>query len=212
MPSSFRATRCSAVVTSLCATASCAFATTTIYTNQSSFLAAVAPDSYTEAFTGGAGQAPSYFFQGAFQGGGNYSYMVDTAGGSNVYRDGTFISTFSYNNELRLIFFGGNSINAVGGNFFATNTFDQFVPGVSITLNLSDGTSTTFTPVSPNEYRGLISTAFIQSLVMAAPGPLAANTIDNLTVGVAAAVPEPRTYVLMVMGLAAVLVASCRKA
>lgn len=202
MSSSCSAVR-SAVVASLLASAVCSSsATTTIYTNQTAFLAALAPDSYTETFTGDAGQAPSYFFGGLTA----FSYSVTTDPGYNLYRNGNFISTFEYNRILR-VGFGGTFPNAIGGNFFATDTFDQFVPGVAITINLIDGTSTTFTPASANEYRGFISTSFIGSLVMTAPGLLSANTIDNFTVGIAAAVPEQSTYSLMLLGIAAVLFA-----
>jgi hypothetical protein len=53
-----------------------------------------------------------------------------------------------------------------------------------------------------------VSTVPIVSLVMAAPGASRYNSLDNLTI--ATAVPEPGTYLMMALGLAAIGVARVR--
>ena len=190
-----------ALAATLWAVASSASAVTTIYTTSASFLAQVAPGSYTNTFTGAVDAALSYSYSG-----GSFAYTVTAppAGfGDDVYLSGTFIGNLYANASLTVTFTSGN-VRAIGGNFYITNSSDAFV-AAPITINLSDGTTTTFSPGTAADYRGFVSTVSITSLVMLAPGASRYNTIDNLTVGTP--VPEPGSYALMALGLAAVLAA-----
>jgi len=86
-------------------------------------------------------------------------------------------------------------VTAVGGEFFITNV-DNFFLIAPVTITLSDGTITTYTPASRWEFRGFVSEGpIITSLILSAPGVGNYNTLDNLIVG--AAVPEPSSMLLL---------------
>ena len=92
----------------------------------------------------------------------------------------------------------------MGGNFYVSDVNDNF-QAVPITVTLSNGHSTTFTPTSDaDSYRGFTTAVPITSLVLGAPGANRFSNMDNLTVGGVAAVPEPGTYAMMALGLAAI--------
>ena len=172
------------------------FAATTTSTDSASFLAALAPGAYTNAFTAATfSSAASYSFSG-----GGFGYTVAASPGQ-TYLSGTFIGNFTANQVLTVTFTAG-APTAVGGEFFITDSLDNFV-SAPVTVTLSDGTTTTFTPTSEaNGFRGFTSTAAITSLTMAIPGAGNFNTIDNLVVGNVAAVPEAGTWLMMGLGLA----------
>ena len=176
------------------AAASAVSAQTTVYTSSASFLPNVLPGSYTETFANNAfsGDPTANFSGGAF------AYTVSAP--SALYGNTVFIGTNSPNEALTVTFTGA-PVTAVGGNFYATNQADAF-QAVSITLTLSNGHVTTFTPTSvADSYRGFTTAVPITSLVVGAPGDLLYGGLDNLTVG---AVPEPGTYAMMALGLAAI--------
>jgi len=181
-------------------------ATTTTYTTSASFLAQVAAGAYTETFTL-ASQPP--VGPVSFSGGG-YAYTVSAPG--NLYASGSFLGTNLPDEALTITFTSGN-VKAVGGNFYATNLSDAF-QSVAMTLTLSDGTTTTFTPTAvASSFRGYVSTTSITSLVISSPGVSLYAGIDNLVVGTAVAVvPEPAAWALMSLGLAGLLVARRRAA
>jgi len=190
MPSSLRILS-AAALTLLSASA---FATTTVYTSASTFLAAVAPGAYFQNFDGLDDPAPG---AAAFSGGG-FSYTAFAP--QDLYVGGGFLGTSQISEALTLTFTSGN-VTAIGGNFFISDYNDNF-QSVSVTLNLNDGTSVTWTPTTfADSYRAFTSDVAILSLTMSGPGPSLYASIDNLTVG-AAAVPEPGTWALMGLGLA----------
>jgi len=180
------------------------FAATTVYTSQPSFLSQLSAPAYTEGFTGLANPAPGPV---QFAGGG-FSYSASAP--SDIYLAGGFLGTSQIDEDLTIVFAGGN-VTAVGANFFATNFTDAF-QAVPITITLSDGTAQTFTPSSlAGSFRGFVSTAAITSLVISRPGASLYGGLDNLTVGTTP-VPEPASWALLALGGASLIVARRRRA
>jgi hypothetical protein len=177
---------------------------TVVYTTSASFLAHVAPGSYTNTFTGLPDPPPG---PAAFSGNG-FAYSASAPG--DIYLSGGFLGTSLPNVPLTINFTSGN-IFAIGANFYATNLSDVF-QAVLMSITLSDGTNVTFTPTSLSDsYRGFVSTIAITSLVLLGPGTSLYAGLDNLTVGRAAlAVPEPATWLLVGLGLVGLLVARRR--
>lgn len=177
-------------------------AQTTQYTTSATFLAAVVPGAYTETFAdSGFSGNPDAVFSG-----GSFSYLVSAPG--DLYGNGVFIGTNLDNTPLTITFTGA-PVTAVGGNFYATDVSDAF-QGVSVTLTLSNGFTTTFTPTSvSNSFRGFTTVLPIASLTLGAPGATRYVGMDNLTVG---AVPEPGTWLLMALGAGALLLRQSRRA
>ena len=180
------------------AASSPAFAATTVYTSSATFLANVSAGSYTETFTGGGGvfDSPLSFSSGAF----SYTVAAPTVA-LGVYRSGTILGN-TFEAEKLTITFTSGSPTAIGGNFYITNQSDAF-QAQPVTVTLSDGTTTTFTPTSATagSFAGFTSTSPIASLVISGPAALQFNSLDNFTVGVVTAVPESGTLALMALGL-----------
>lgn len=171
------------------------WAATTTYTDSASFLAAIAPGAFNNTFTGVEDSATSYSYSG-----GGFGYTVAAPG--DVYLSGSFIGNNTDNDTLTITFTTGN-VTALGGNFFITDIGNSFQAS-AVTLTLSDGTTTTFTPSDETTaFRGFVSTAAIVSLMMSAPGANLFNSLDNLTVGVAVPItlPEPGTWALVALAL-----------
>jgi hypothetical protein len=178
-----------------------AFAATTTYTSPAAFLAQVAPGAYTETFTLDPDSGPSFSFSG-----GAFAYTATASGETDVYLSGDFLGNFTSNQSMTLTFTAGLP-TAIGGEFFITDSADNFV-SAPVTVTLSDGTTSTFTPVGNQStgFRGFTSTVPITSLTMVIPGLSNFNTLDNLVVGkaVVVAVPEASTWLMMGLGLAGV--------
>ncbi|MDO9092927.1 MAG: PEP-CTERM sorting domain-containing protein [Rubrivivax sp.] len=190
-----------AVAVAVLAFSAFASAQTTVYTNLAAFQANLAPGSYTETFAdSGFSGDPSASFSG-----GGYGYTISAPGG--LYGNGTFLGT-NLPNEALTVSFTGAPVTALGGNFYATNFSDAF-QAVPVTLSLSDGTTTTFTPSSViGSFRGFTSAVAITSLTVGAPGASLYVGMDNFTVG--SVVPEPGTWLMMALGIGALVLRQSR--
>jgi hypothetical protein len=184
-------------------TVSSASAATVIsYTDAASFLGAV-QSSYLENFdssTAGQQSGPVSFSSGIYQ------YSVDVPNDSvffleNPSSPGDFeLSTSS--TDFSIVFTFGAGINAVGGNFFATDTPGNVTAGV-ITVTLNDGTTQILTDASATTFSGFVSAGTaISSLTVSTGGTGIYATVDNFYTGVAAA-PEPGSVLMILGGLSA---------
>jgi MYXO-CTERM domain-containing protein len=176
--------------------------TSTVYTDLASFMAQVAPGSYSENFaTVPTGAVASLNF-GPVNG---FAYTVGATGlGSNqLFNDPGIVSTDSALDSL-LITFTGAAVTAVGGNFWASDV-SFFPTGTDIVINLSDGTNVSYTSTGPTDFRGFVSDVAITSMTIDAPEGVgnAWATMDNLVVGTA--IPAPgAAAVLGLAGLAGI--------
>lgn len=189
-----------AATIALVASALPALAGVTTYTSSAQFLAALAPGAYTETFTLPPVVPPSAYSNGVF------GYTVSAPNG--LFTLGTDVGTNQENEALTIDFTSGN-VHAVGGNFYATDINPDF-QSVLMMITLSTGDTETWTPASlADSFRGFTSDALITSLVIGAPGQSLYATVDNLIVGT---VPEPQSWALAGVALAALFVRRRRDA
>lgn len=171
-------------------------AQSTIYTSSAAFFANV-QSSVTEDFTGDSG----YFQTGLIFNVGPFSFQVNAAGGDpgadTIYKDGSFIMNNFTQQALTFTSITGD-VTAIGGIFLLTDPDVNIISG-TMTITLSDLTTTTFTTsANGDDFRGFISPGpTITSIEFSAPSFGAFNTIDNLTLGFAASIPEPSTVALI---------------
>ncbi len=166
-----------------------------IYTNKGTFSQHIG-NGFTNTFTNQPSTPASSYASGGF------SYTISAPGG--LYSNGDFLGTNNANQNLTINFTGA-AVTAIGGNFYATNINDVF-QSVAMTILLSDGTSTTFTPNNANTFRGVTTNIAITSLVLSAAGANTFAGLDNFFVGVSdAVVPEPASIALLGLGLAGVV-------
>lgn len=191
-------------VVALLTMSAASFASTTVYTSETGFLAQLAPASYTETFTGLSDGPPGPRTFGS----GTFAFTAQASLG--LYVTGGFLGTSQIDDALTVNF--GAGVKAVGGNFFTVDLGDS-LQSVNVTLTLSDATTVSFTPTSfADSYRGFVSTLDITSVTVSAPGQSLYASLDNLTVGTIAAVPEPASWALMGLGVIGLLAARRRGA
>jgi len=179
-----------------------------VYNTQASFLASVSSPG-VDSFTGFSiiDATPSPLLRSA----GSYSYTATST--TSFYGGGSAANPWlSTNSATDVITFSGFSpgVNAIGGLFFGSDVNGAFASGtVMLTARDSLGaTSTqTITSATLSSFLGFQSTGTITSLAVSSVSPNSTvwPTVDNLTlaVGVAAPVPEPETWALMLGGLGA---------
>ncbi|NBV45931.1 MAG: PEP-CTERM sorting domain-containing protein [Planctomycetia bacterium] len=196
--------------------------TVTTYTSKSAFLSAL-PYSYDNqtASTLGLGNlgASKSFSNGTF------SYTASSPGGlygigqagsaqlsTNSSPDPMLFNGFA--NTINDPFIhGANGIQAFGGNFYLTNTSENFVSGtMSFTYRLVDEAfdrTLSLGVSSTNQFFGIVSPAGIASFRLDAVGTGSLyNTTNDVVVGV---VPEPSTLVMAGIGLVGACVAGRRR-
>ncbi|UVW26922.1 PEP-CTERM sorting domain-containing protein [Massilia sp. H6] len=102
-----------------------------------------------------------------------------------------------------------SGVVGLGGEFFGSNLLGQFTPGTTIILTALDGSSITWVlPESEiSSFVGFVSPSPLQSVVVGTFGEGYWPTANNLTL--AAAVPEPGAYGMMLAGLG--VVGWCRR-
>ena len=169
-----------------------------IYTDREGFLGALGAsgvDTYDDL-------APELYAPSLDRMAGAFNYTVSA--GQGLYGageggDGWLSTNFPYD---RLVFSNFSSaVHGLGGEFFGSNLIGQYTPGTTIILTALNGSSTTWVlPESEtSSFVGFVSSAPLQSVVVGTFGEGYWPTANNLTL--AAAVPEPGTYGMMLAGL-----------
>lgn len=177
----------------------------TVFTDESSFLFNLEPDSYLETFDA----SEDVFVLPAslpFSGSG-FSYTVTARNGAltlprNPMDDQDYWLSADPENDSSLVLeFTSGNISAVGGNFFSTGfspASDDTQLGLgNILLTLSDGTTRSLTNPTNTTFIGFTADpgSVFTSLIVSAPAGGASDslyaTLNNLRVGRAVPIPTP---------------------
>jgi len=180
----------------LCSTA--AQAEITVYTDRNAFLAAVGKpgvDTYDDL-------SVMLYNPSLDRMAGSYGYTVSASGG--LYGAGAPGDAWLSTNEPRkpIVFSGfASGVNALGGEFFGSDVAGSYVPNTSMLLTAKDGSTLTYTIMNSatDSFIGFVSTSALQSVTLGTDGGNYWPTVNNLTL--AAPVPEPGTYGMLLAGL-----------
>jgi hypothetical protein len=166
------------------------------FDERDAFMAAVAPDHETNAFTA----LRTGYVHGPLPFGSAYPYTVSAAptndiGDFYLFDGAGELSTVSASDTSTLtITFTGAPVTAIGGNIWGqmfqnlTSIEMNLQPPTTIRIELDDGTVETFTATSQQDFRGFVSTRPIRSIPVSAPeadidGNYVWGVFDNLVVG-----------------------------
>jgi hypothetical protein len=137
---------------------------------------------------------------------GPFSYRVSGTGGV-LYGAGTaddpWLSTNWPDSTMTFSNFSGG-VNALGGFFFGTDLFGNYIPHTTVTLTANDGSITTYTlsDTTTASFVGFISTAPLVSVTLQnTTGTQFWPVANDLTLALAAPVPEPASFALLLCGL-----------
>lgn len=191
-------------LSALLATASMSHAAITVVTSLAAFNAATtAPGTDTYAGFSIVVQTASPVTRPA----GPYGYTAISSAG-RFFGGGTtgdpFLSTELAESTITFNAFSAG-VRGVGGNFFGSNISGLFAPGdITLTAIDSGGMVTqTIIGATTSSFLGFISDGPITQVTLAAVQPTAGGflwpSVDNLVL--AAAVPEPGSYALMLAGM-----------
>jgi hypothetical protein len=206
----------SLAVAALLLTASAARADITVYTSQTSFLAALsAPgvDTFDDL------SIQSYASPLA-RTAGSYGYTASTTLTPFFYGAGTPGDTWlSTNTNTDTVTFSNFSsgVRGVGGQFFGSDIFGAFAPGATLTLTATDASGTvtqTLLNATTASFLGFVSDGALASLTLTGgqQGGIW-PTVNNLTLGAAPvpAVPEAQTWAILLAGLGMVALLARRR-
>ena len=185
-------------------------ATISIYTTQASYLAAVsapAVDSFDTLDT-----ALGFLSSPATRSAGPYSYKATVSGSFYILPHSptdVWLSEFTAGAVVTLNTFS-STVRGVGGYFFNVDGNDAVLPTRSLSIAATDGGGTTitvFTNTSDSKFIGFVSNGPITSIALSVVGATANTyiTMNDITLGAVAAVPEPTAALLMLLGLAGLL-------
>ncbi len=176
------------------------------FTSAASFLAAVSAtgvDTFEEASAGGSHASPFNRTAGV------YNYQAAATGGFFGSGSGSAsaLSTDVTGTPITLGSFSA-SIAAIGGNFYATDINGDFFSGslqvvATDALGAISSQMVNASSLSVDSFIGFLSTSTLVSLVIT---PMLSDrfaSVDNLTLGQAAPIPEPATVLMMAAGLLA---------
>lgn len=204
-----------------CGALPAARAQVTTYTNQASFVSALAPGYYLETFNGFTSPSTPTSPQ-AFAGGvGNAFQYTVSDNDTNLHVTSQIsngfiaISSLDTDSNTLIITFTLPNVTAVGGTFFLTTLGGNAATGVNPVLaTLSSGQTISLTSTASygtEPFGGFTSAVPIASLTLTANETNRFVTMDNLYVGVAATVPEPSTLALAGLGVGGIAALGVRR-
>lgn len=187
------------------ATSGVAVAGPTVYTNEASFLAAISGagvDTFDDLDHMTTLDTPINRTAGA------YSYTA-SVGPSSIFfpaSDDGIDVWLAPNDSSDTITFSNFSaeVRGVGGFFFGSDAFGLSTSVTLLTITATDASGTksySLRNPSTTSFLGFVSTGALTSLTVTSNEDLVFPTINDLTLGTVAAVPEPGTYALMLGGL-----------
>jgi hypothetical protein len=197
----------SLAVAALLLTANAAHADITVYTSQTSFLAALSAPG-VDTFDDLTIQP---YASPLARTAGSYSYTASTVLTPFFYGAGTSGDGWLSTNTDTVTFANFSSdVRGIGGQFFGSNIFGAFAPGASLTLTATDASGTvtqTLLNATTATFLGFVSDGALTSMTLMG-GQQAGTwpTVNNLTLGAAAVttVPEAQTWAILLAGLGVV--------
>jgi hypothetical protein len=172
------------------------------YTDRAAFLAAVT-NAGTDSFNDFVPLQP---YTDMDRVAGLYNYRVSGTAGV-LYGAGTaadpWLSTNWPDSTMTFSNFSGG-VNAFGGFFFGTDIMGNFTPHTTVTLTASDGSITTYTlsDTTTSSFLGFISTTPLVSVTLQnLTGTQFWPVANDVTLALAAPVPEPGSFALLLCGL-----------
>jgi hypothetical protein len=185
-------------VTLLCGAVT-ARADITVYTNRADFLSAIsapAVDNYNDLQI-------QWYPDPLKRTAGAYEYTV--AADNGLFGGGTasdgWLTTNLQGDPIRFTDFS-RGVTGFGGNFFGSNVFGQFIPNTSVILVAGDGTTRTYEldNTTTNTFLGFVSSTGLTSVSLVSAGSYW-PTANDVTLGMAAPVPEPGTWAMLLAGM-----------
>jgi hypothetical protein len=200
-----RLTKSLAVACVLAAAASTASAAGTFYTTESSYLANTNPNYYLENFSSFTFGSPLDGTQTTYAAPGANGFGWTASAALGLYSNVSALSTNSANDPI-MILFGGSPVTSFGGIFANTDISGAIIPG-TVTITTSAGDTMT---VNTNTFLGFTSATPFTSITMSAAGTTSNWVqVDHFYTG--AAVPEPGTVGLLVVGAAGIAGAAIKR-
>jgi hypothetical protein len=191
-------------------------ATFIVYTDQASYLAALAPNTFKDTYNDLT--VLSAIASPLNRSGNGFSYLASATNGLSAVGTATdaWLSPFAATDSLGYKPTSSN-VRGVGGFFFGTTGGGAFESGVTLNITAVDGTQTlmqSFTATNTTSFFGVISDGPITSFTVGVTQPrgFAWATANDFIIGATpTAVPAPPTLLLGLVGAGVTGVARLRR-
>jgi hypothetical protein len=197
-------------------------ATFIVYTDQASYLAALAPSPFKDTYNDLTLPPGTTLGTTLSRNGNGFSYMASAAP-SRLYGAGTaadvWLSTGGNINPIVYNTFSSN-VRGVGGFFFGSDSLGAFLAGVTVNITAVDATQTlmqSLTNTTTSTFFGVISNGPITSFTVRVTQPATGGyfaTANDFIIGAApttTGVPAPPTLLLGLVGAGVTGVARLRR-
>lgn len=179
-----------------------------VYTDRADFLAALAPGYYEETFDGlsqGGLSSPQAFSGGGF----SYDVSAPFSLWSGTIGGDRFLAVQSASDPLNFSNFGG-APHAFGGYFFFADNAGGIHPDGAGSITVTNGVDPVLVvdvpaPTAATTFFGFIGTAPLTSVSFVRTTDVGTGwaSVNDIIAGNSAAIPEPGTVSMMVVGLGA---------